>query len=159
MRKLLNLIIVALIPFFFSSCCASKTTICQKEAPFKVLNATYNIWDGGQPGVKGISINITIDNPTIQLDSVYFRNNKIPLRSDSKSEKLKFTGSYNLPYKNKDLIMSSNPLEEFGNKPHNIKPNIPFNLKKNEAVVSYFYKGKRNYYKIKNVTEIKTFPF
>ena len=61
--------------------CNTSKTIAQitpsNTHPFKVTNATYNTWVGGQPGVKGLLINILIDNLEIKLDTVYFRNMKL----------------------------------------------------------------------------------
>ena len=139
----------------FSFCCVTKE-ISKGNYPFKVINATYNTWVGGQPGVKGIKVVITIDNPETQLDSVFFRNMKTKLKQDLNSLQPVFVGVFTFPNTEKDYILHENAAKEYGNTPPNITVNTPFELKKNEAVVSYLLDNKTYYYKIDEVEEIKS---
>jgi len=87
------------------------------------------------------------------LDSVYFRNQIVHLVREESAENSVFTGSFttsNLPH---DYILHSDPKQEFGNKPPVTVSKLPFEIKENEAVVSYFYKDKLNYYKILELKE------
>ena len=52
--------------------------------------------------------------------------------------------------------MHADPKEEFGNKPPNISIKIPFELQENEAVISYFIKSKKRFYKLSNIKKQKT---
>lgn len=155
MNKLASISISVVILFAFSFCNATKEAT-QGKHPFKVTKATYNTWVGGRPGVKGININITIDNSEIELDTVFFRNMKTKLKRDVNSTPSIFIGVFALQNTKKDYILHEDPVKEYGNTPPNISLNIPFELKNNEAVISYFYKGNTKYYKIENVKETKS---
>lgn len=139
--------------FFFS--CSSAKEIAQNQPPFKILKSTYTSWVGGQPGVKGVMVYIEIDNPEILLDTVYFRNAKSPLERAQNSKGEKYVGHFSFPEKERDLVLHSDATKEFGNQVPDISQKIPFELKSNEAVISYNYNGKINYFKIDNLIEEK----
>ena len=80
MKKYIYIVFLGFLPLAFSCCGASKFNVdkeFQTKPPFKIVKATYHTWVGGQPGVRGLRIEITIDNSEIELDNVYFRNMKI----------------------------------------------------------------------------------
>jgi hypothetical protein len=52
-----------------------------------------------------------------------------------------------------DIIMSREPLAEYGNKPPRLETEIPFDLKENQCVISYKNGEKTQYYKIENIVE------
>ena len=154
MNKLVSILISVIILLTFSFCCVTKSNIKGATAenhPFKVTKATSNTWVGGQPGVKGIKITITIDNSEIKLDSIFFRNRKAELKRDTNSLLPFFVGIMILPNTEKDYILDKNPVKEYGNKPPNTLLNIPFELKNNEAIVSYIYEENTYYYKIEKI--------
>ena len=130
--------------------------ITQDHHPFKVIKATSNIWVGGQPGVKGYNINITIDNPEVKLETVYFRNMKSDFKVDNSVNPKVFVGVFTLPNTKNDYTAHQNSDEEYGNKAPKVDLQIPFELKENEAVVSYMKAGKISYYKIDNVVMVKS---
>lgn len=146
-----------LIVVFSISCKSADAAAEIDEPPFKVVQATYNYWVGGQPGVKGIELKISIDNPSVQLDSIFFRGHAIVLNKEAEHDSSFFKGSYTSPYSPKDMRMSGNPLEEYGNKapPINIKASR-FELKNDEAIANYQYKGQVRYIKIEKLTKIAT---
>lgn len=157
MKKLSALFISAIILFSFSFCCTTKGSSkkpIQKNPSFKVTKATSNTWVGGQPGVRGYNVVISIDNPSVKLDSVYFRNTKTSLKKNSMAESPMFIGVFTLPNTKHDFVLHENPEKEYGNTP--LKLNLPFSLKSNEAAVSYVYKKKQYYLKIENVEEVKS---
>ena len=57
---------------------------------------------------------------------------------------------------NKDIIMDINPVNEAENIP--TKP-FPFQLKLNEAVISYIYKEEEYYFKVLYITEKKEIAY
>ncbi|OGS73696.1 MAG: hypothetical protein A3F91_14905 [Flavobacteria bacterium RIFCSPLOWO2_12_FULL_35_11] len=152
MKKFIGTGLVILLSFAVFGCCASKVK-AQNEAPFKVLEATYTNWAGEQPDKIGTTLRITINNKEIQLDSVYFRNNSASLKRVDSIENAIFTGSFTTSTIPHDYILHSDPKEEFGNKPPVTVSKLPFEIKENEAVVSYFFKDKINYYKILEVKQ------
>ncbi len=159
MRTYFTPLLFGLATLLVMSCNTSKN-IAQitpsNTHPFKVINATYNTWVGGQPGVKGLLINIHIDNSEIKLDTVYFRNMKVSLKQNFTSEKPQYVGSFIYSKTKPDYILHENAVNEYGNAPPNTTLKIPFKLKENEAVVSYFYKEKMHYCKIDNIEKVKS---
>ncbi|WP_299527725.1 hypothetical protein [uncultured Lutibacter sp.] len=155
MNKLGTILSAAIILLSFSFCSSTKD-LTKVNHPFKVTKATYNTWVGGQPGVKGIKIVVTIDHQDIELDTVFFRSKKVPLKRDISTEFPIFVGVYSLPNTKKDYILHEDPVNEYGNTPINKSLNIPFSLKKDEAIVSYLLDNKTYYYKIDEVVEIKS---
>lgn len=151
MKKFIGTGLVILLSFAFFGC-ASKVK-AQNEAPFKVLESTYTNSVGEQPDMVITTLKITINNKDIQLDSVYFRNNGASLKRVDSFENSLFTGSFTTSTTPHDYILDSDPKQEFGNKPSVTVSKLPFEIKENEAVVSYFYKDKINYYKISEVKE------
>ncbi|MDO9275475.1 MAG: hypothetical protein Q7T92_08010 [Lutibacter sp.] len=152
MKKFIGIGLITLLSITFFGCGTSKIK-AQNKHPFKVLEATYTNWLGDQPDLVGTTLKITINNLEIQLDSVYFRNHSASLKRVGSLKNSIFTGSFttsNLPH---DYILDSDPKQEFGNKPPVTTSKLPFELKDNEAAVSYFYKDKINFYKILEVKE------
>jgi len=159
MNKFFSILISVTILLSFSFCCASKKNVktdLQDKHPFAVTNSTYKTWVGGQPGVRGISIYITIDNSEIKLDSVFFRNMKTELNKEINSDPSVFVGSFMLPNTEKEFILDENPIKEYGNKVPSTTLIIPFELKEDEAVISYTFEGENIYYKISDLIESKT---
>ena len=147
----IGIVVIGLLLFFS---CGSTSKISENTPPFKVLKATYSNWVGGQPGVNGVLFSIKIDNEAVKLDTVYFRNTSSVLRYNEKASL--YTSSIVLPNTKRDLQLDINPKNEFGNQVPNISTKIPFELKENEAVVSYFYKGENYHHKIPTVIEVKS---
>ncbi len=157
MNKLISIGLVAL-SLILASCCTTKKSsekVIQNIQPFKVINATYSSGEGEQATKNETHFIIAIDNPEIQLDSVYFRNAKTELKRDISASKPVFVGVFLLSDTQKDYNLHSDPRKEYGNTPPRITSKIPFELQKNEAVVSYVFNGETQYYKIAKVDEIK----
>jgi hypothetical protein len=158
MNKIASLTIVILTSIVCLSCNSSKAITnsnLENNPPFKIIEATYSTWNGGQPGVQGILVNIKIDNAEIELDSVYFRNKSTKLKLEKTAQLPFYKGSFVLPNPNNNLQLDIDSTKEFGNQVPNFPEKIPFQLNQNEAIVSYYYKNKINYYKILNVVEVK----
>lgn len=152
MNKYIGIGLVTLLSFAFFGCGASKVK-AQTKPPFKVLEATYANSVGEQPNLVVTTLKFIINNPEIQLDSVYFRSNGAPLKRVESNVNTVFTGSFITSKTPHDYILDSDPKEEFGNKPLAKISKIPFELKDNEAIVCYFYKCKIHYYKILEMKE------
>ena len=152
MKKFIGTGLLILLSFAFFGCGSSKAK-AQNKTPFKVLEATYTNSVGEQPDLVLTTLKITTNNKEILLDSVYFRNNSASLKRVYSDENSVFTGSFTTSKMPHDLILHADPKEEFGNKPPIEVSKLPFEIKENEAVVSYFYKDKINYYKILEVKE------
>lgn len=155
MNKLISIGIV--ISLILASCSITKKNsekTMENKQPFKIISATYISGEGEQANVKEIHMFITIDNPEIQLDSVYFRNTKTGLKRDISASNHTFAGNLLLTDAQKDYNLHSDPQKEYGNTPPGMTSKIPFELQKNEAVVSYVFNRVTQYYKISEVVEI-----
>ncbi|MFD1161282.1 MULTISPECIES: hypothetical protein [Hwangdonia] len=111
---------------------------------------TSGIKEGGS-GIK-LFIPVTKSNKNLQLDSVYFRGKvtKLLLSHDG----LRYVGIFKKKEKRSyNVVMSSDPLEEYGNETPPIPKKIPFDLKASECIVSYKENKKTKYIKIDQINE------
>lgn len=134
----------------FSQC---GTTKLIKNPPFKIESATYTNWVGGVPGVSGTNVEITLsEKATIVFDSLFFR--KRATKIDVKQHIL--VAYFNTSNRKKyDVILHSDSKKELKNKIP--KPDsFPFELKENEAIISYKVDNKTKYFKIENIEKLKT---
>lgn len=154
MKKYIHIALITLVGLAFLGCGTSKVN-GQAEPPFKVVEATFANLVNSELGIKETIVIIKIDNSNMKLDSLYFRNNKMSLVKDFSSSENIFLGSFTTSITPHDYILESDPKQEFGNKPPVMVSKIPFELTDDEAVVSYFYKNKINYYKILAVKEME----
>lgn len=152
MKKFIGIGLITLLSITFFGCGVSKAK-AQNEHPFKVLEATYANSVVEQTDLVLTTLKITTNNKEIQLDSVYFRNHKAPLKRVKSDENSVFTGSFTTSATPHDYILDSDPKQEFGNKPPVTISKLLFELNDNEAVASYFYKDNIKYYKILEVKE------
>ncbi|AUC74780.1 hypothetical protein [Olleya sp. Bg11-27] len=133
--------------FFFMQCSSAQKL--QENASFETSPVYFQKWVAGvKGGGSGINvfIPITTELKDINLDSLYFRGNMVALQTKPSSPKL-YIGR---------IIGNANQKEGY----KSTGDKIPFDLKDNEAVVSYSEKGKIKYFKIENITEkpMEQFP-
>ncbi|MBT8303848.1 MAG: hypothetical protein KJP09_05200 [Bacteroidia bacterium] len=159
-RNITSLIILPMIMFSFSQCSSQKKL--QETAPVKLSKAYCQTWvAGARGGGSGINIFIPVEtapDKKIVLDSVYFRGRSAKLETKPQNDTLyigRFLTKVNEKY---DLVMSSDPKQEYGNKRPEDTEKIPFELKMNECVVSYTEGKKTKYFKIDEVEEKAAIP-
>ena len=144
---------ILLLILSFSQC---GSTQFEKNTPFIIDSANYMTWTGGQPGIHGINVQIQLkEKSNITFDSLYFRNKATKI--EIKEASLIITNYTNSKNKNLDITLHLDPKKEFRNKLP-IQKKIPFELSKNEAVLTYQLNGKTKYYKIKDIKERDTKP-
>ena len=139
--------------FLFANCSSAQKL--QKEAPFDIETVYFQKWTSGvRGGGSGLNLFIKIENGhEVKWNSVYFRGKSAKLET-IENDNLLLIGRFKTEFnQKKDIVMSDNPNEEFGNEPPIIKQQIPFVLKDSECVVSYSEGDVIKYYKIKNVAE------
>ena len=149
--KLLGVIFFAL---FFIQCATLKL---EENPPFTIKDASYANWVGGMPGSGGINITFYYEaNSTVVFDSIYFkgRKTKVQLRKDRKGTNL-FGKFYRKTKNNNDLELNKDATKEYGNKPPKNEDEFPFQLKENEAIITYKEEGKTKYYKVENIKKGK----
>ena len=153
--KIIKFIFIFTITSTLFFCCGAtkdKTMYeLQKNPPFKVIRAEVTNWVGGQPGVRGLKISISIDQKNIKLDSIYFRNQKTALKLLANSNPPKYIGIFVTSKDINDYIIDKNSAKEFGNSPKSLQEKFPFTLKNNQAVVSYYEQSHYFFYKISNI--------
>jgi hypothetical protein len=153
MKTMKILSVLALI-FSFSQCGSTKF---ESNPPFKITKVEYYNWVGGVPGVRGTNVQINFKNKTtIVFDSLYFKKRATKIKT---STPLYIIANYNTSRKlASDIIVHLDIKKEVKNKVPTINK-IPFNLKENEAVLSYHENGEKKYIKIKNITKKDTSSF
>jgi hypothetical protein len=152
MKVMKILSILAIILGFVQ--CGSSTLV--NNPSFKVEKAFFNDWIGGQPGVSGTKLEIHLKNASeVIFDSLYFKNKRTKVAVLQKGEITQIIGHYSTSKRiNNDLILAIDPTKELQNVAPIIK-NIPFELKKNEAIISYKKGKKILFFKIVNIKKIQ----
>ena len=134
----------------FTQC---KSTKFDNNPPFKVEKSSYNNWVGGQPGVSGTRVEIYLnDKVDVTFESLFFKNKKTNIEVREKDGKTFLTAHYDTS-KSKDLILDEDVKKEAVNK---LPEDFPFELKDNEAVLSFKEGSKTKYVKIDNVNKTKS---
>lgn len=132
--------------FLFIQCSSTQFV---KNPEFKVTSATYHSWVGGQPGAGGINVKIDLENAKeINFGAVYFRGKQTKLKRSKKNVLL---GYFPRKINTNVFVLDKNPVKELKNSPPIDENKFPFQLEKNEIVISYSYKEKIKYFKTKIV--------
>lgn len=122
------------------------TTTFQNNPPFNIESAYYQDWVAGvQDGGRGTNIQITFKSieSDIVIQEIYFHG--AVLEAKTTQQNIKEVSGHLVQGSGKDIIMDSDPIKETGNTP---KLPFLFDLKDNEAVLGYWYKGKKEFYKV-----------
>lgn len=153
--------VIKSIYYFFSmtfmallvSNCGSAQEL-QANVPLEIGEVYYQHWiagiKGGGSGVN-VFINVISNKNNMVLDSVYFQGKVAKV--DKVNDTL-FVGRIktNANQKN-DLVMSSNPKEEYGNKVQLPSENYPFELTNHQCVISYKEGIETKYFKVESMTK------
>ncbi|HIP49748.1 MAG TPA: hypothetical protein EYG92_12395 [Lutibacter sp.] len=152
----IRLLILPIILISFVQCCPTKDGF-QKKIPFTLTESFYQDWMGGQAGVSGSTVQLIVKDikSDVQPNYIYFKNRKekIDIKTTEKNAVLwiaNFSDNIKKPVK-KDIIMHADSKEEFGNTPPQITTTHSFDLKANEAVISYSVNGVEKYHKLTNL--------
>lgn len=142
----------------FSQCSSSKKM--QEKAPVKITEVYSQDWVGGIQGAGGgtnVFIKIKGENTTL-LDSLYFREKIEKLELDTDNNYVAhFLSDVNRGPN--DLIMNGDSKKEYGNSIPLKRKKFPFELKDDEAVVSYTDNGQIKYFKIQNIEDKPSLAF
>ena len=150
LKRLFTSSLLLLVMASFSQC--SSVPKLQNEAPMSFGEVYYQEWTAGvQGGGSGINLFIPVIDSDIILEKVFFRGEEAKLEVKPSNPKLyigRFKTEINQP---KDIILSSDPKEEYNNTIPQKETSIPFNLEDNECVISYSIDGSTKYFKISNI--------
>lgn len=100
------------------------------------------------------------DPDNIRLDTLYFRGRALKPEIEDTETGMRLTASYTkMVWKKEDMVMSADSLQEVGNQPplpYEKPGSSPFDLKRDEAVLTYTLEedGERYYYKIVGIKEL-----
>ncbi|MFL0065803.1 hypothetical protein [Tenacibaculum maritimum] len=134
-----------------------KSISFEKTPPFTIKEASYYNYTGGIRGVSGTWVRINYDSKkAIEFDSIYYQGRKTKAELQNIANKIFVSGHFNTSTVNNknDLILHKNKEKEFHNQLP--KKSCSFKLKENEAIISYFQKGKKKYYKINSLKQEKS---
>ena len=153
-----KIILIPIATIIIMSCIQCSSAQFDKKAPATITQAIYQDWVGGRPGSKGtlVTIKLIEANKKMTFDSIYFNGKAIKIASNLQNNELTITGNFRDTFKSRDIILHADPKEEFGNKVPKASNKIPFELQDNEAVISYFIRSKKRYFKISNIKKVKT---
>lgn len=151
--KLASILIMAIA---FTQCASMKFS---NNPPFKVASATYtHVMGGRAPGNASLDLRIAFTAASeVVFEKVYFQNKIVDGVVENKG------GTQYLMARYKDKSSASNNMtlhkdakEEFGNKVKETQEKFPFELKDNEAIISYKENGKTVYYKVTGIKKEKS---
>ena len=154
MKTYIKLILGAFIFFGLYSCANSKKA--REGAPVSFQKPFYTITEAKSSEDQRIlelflPLNSQIQS-SIVLDSVYFRGRSAKLETLSENAEI-LVGRFKMhsSQANDDRIMSSDPREEYGNKPPIVLQDFPFDLKADQAMVSYQRQGDTRHFKVTGI--------
>ncbi|SRX52664.1 hypothetical protein AEQU1_00531 [Aequorivita sp. CIP111184] len=161
LKILITLFVVPLFLFSFSNCGGTQEVSIKKtltqNPPFKIADAYYQNWVAGvKDGGSGTNIHITFNelDPDVIIQNIYFRNQMLEAKGNI-NEPSNYVG-YLKNDAPRDVIMDADPMKEAQNTP--IKK-FSFELENNQAVVEYWFNGKKSYYKILNLSQKEMIPY
>ena len=154
--KRIVLLMVALFAMMSFSKCSSAKSL-EKKPPISLDGAYYQHWVSGvKGGGSGYNIYIPVlSNPDkMQLDSVYFKGRRVKLQLMGESL---YVGRFKTQDNSReDMVMSSEPLAEYGNNLPKLPEKVPFELNENECVISFSAGKRTKYFKVENISKKPT---
>ncbi|CAM1354456.1 hypothetical protein [Tenacibaculum ascidiaceicola] len=148
--KLIGILILALS---FTKCASVKM---ENNHPFKIESASYSHVTGGVKGSynsTNLIINFTAEKP-VNFQKVYFQNKITEAVVEQHNDKQYIAARYKTSSNDrKDIILHADPKKEFGNTPNTPTEEFPFELKENEAMISYIKGEETCYVKVENIVK------
>lgn len=144
--------------FLLAQCSCSKQ-VFKKTPPFDISDSHYQEWVGGIPGASGTSVHINLSaiDEGVQPDSLFFRQSKAKIDVKNAEKGHLWVANFRADSP-RDINMHSDPQKEYGNAAPKMEV-FPFELEKDEAVISYYSKGKLVYYKLSDLQKKETLFF
>ena len=141
-------VFASVILFAFYSCAGGKDTgySFEQEPPFTIGTVYYQDWVAGvREGGSGTNVHIAIDS---YAEDVTILNIFFSKRKEKAQNSLQNIDQYIGYFKNEgrpDIVMSGDPVKEAQNTPPEA---FPFQLKNDEAVLSYLHNSEVKYVKL-----------
>ena len=160
-KNIIALLIVPMLLFGFSNCGGTKTDSSkisfEQTPPFKISEAYYQNWVAGvKEGGSGTNVHITFSEmeADVVIQNIYFRNHILEAKGNV-NDPNQYVG-YLKNNTQRDVIMDADPVKEAQNVP---SKTFPFQLEENQAVIEYWFGGKKNYFKIENLSQKEMIPY
>lgn len=153
--KIMKLFSLLVLTISFTQCASMQF---EKTPPFTIKGASYVNITGGMPGNNSTDVKIAFSSPKkVVFEKLYFMNKIIDVTIETKENSKYIIGRHyyssgNTKY---DLQLHDDPKKEYGNTTPKAEKKFPFELKENEAVLSYKEAGKTKYFKIENIKKGK----
>jgi len=154
-RTLLNALALVLLLSLIQ--CKTIKTKQQSQPTITIENATYLDWVGGQPGVLGTRVQFAIKEQGIKPDSLYFHKRVVKIDIKQTNKGAIWVANYTKETA-PDRQMCIATEDEYGNKAP-LMQKFPFDLKEDEAMLSYFVENKKYYYKISPIAKGETVSY
>lgn|SRR5690606_7112059 len=161
LKKIIALLTLPTLLLCFPNCVGSKDPNSNKSfvenPPFKIAEAYYQNWVAGvQDGGSGTNVHILLDekDTDVVIQNIYFKNQILEAKGNV-NEPNQFV-AYLKNDAQRDVVMDADPIKEAQNNP---PKTFPFQLTDNQAVIEYWFGGKKNYYKISNLAEKQMLPY
>jgi hypothetical protein len=145
MKYIYFLLSAVFITAIFSNCAGNKEL--QERPPAQFQQAYFT---STQDSIELYIPVITIQTKQVVLDSVYFQGLKATLQEGAHNPGVYFAQFYK---GKQDLVMSSDPKEEYVNKMPQKAEKVPFELQDDEAVIVFNQNNKTKYFKITGILE------
>jgi len=145
MKHLFSSLSVVFILSFFTGCGSNQNL--QEKAPATFQQVYYTKDASAMKLYIPVS---AIQNERVAFNSVYFQDRKADLELDT-IRPGRFVAIF--PLGKPDLIMSSDPREEYGNKVRSIPVDAPFKIKNDEAILVFTERGDIKFYKLTGIEE------
>lgn len=161
MKTIAIILTLPILLFALSNCggaqIANDKTKLTENPPFKISEAYYQDWVAGvKEGGSGTNVHITFSemDPDVVIQNIYFRNHILEAKGNV-NEPNKYVG-YLRNDKQRDIVMDNDPIKEAQNTP---TIDFPFQLSNNHAVVEYWFSGRKDYFKISNLSKKDLIPY
>ncbi|WKK65946.1 hypothetical protein [Lutimonas zeaxanthinifaciens] len=145
-----------LMTVVISACLLScKSQNVATSAPFEISEKSYFQWISGKQGTKGTTIRVEgrVKSLNVSFSKLYFQNHEYDVVPQFSDNVFVVEGTSS-EFRNRELILSSDPADEYGNQPSLPKKKIPFDLKDDEAVLLYTVNGLEGFYKISDIVKL-----
>ena len=155
--KTIKISSILVILFGFSQCGGSTLV---KNPILKVEKAFYNKWVGGQPGVSGTKVEIHLEDvQEVIFVALYFQGKRTQVEVSKIDKFTRIIAHFSTSKrKNRNLILDADITKELENTLPSLEE-FPFQLKENEAMLSYKKENKTVYFKIENIKKVQSIPF
>lgn len=149
MKKIIYTVLGLTLLTFLVNCKSSKVN---STLSFKIVAKTFYNWTGGQPGVKGTNVVLKllkVDIANFKADSLYFNGKGTLIETHIKKDTLVLMAYYSTPRIPVRLEIEPSQKKVLKKLPSK----IPYTLKPNEAVLTYFINGVKKHLRLADLAE------